>query len=106
MMWSDQPQTEFQHRHRPRGDRRSPDLGAGHRSFRWEGFADAADTARHPGRRRPHGLRRRRRLGCTIGQGISGFSTLALGSMMTFAAIVASAAATLKYQYWRLLRQG
>ena len=28
-------------------------------------------------------------LGCTIGQGISGFSTLALGSIITFVAIVA-----------------
>jgi len=28
-------------------------------------------------------------LGCTIGQAISGFSTLALGSIMTFVAIVA-----------------
>ena len=40
-------------------------------------------------------------LGCTIGQGISGFSTLALGSITTFLAIVAGSAATMKYQYWR-----
>ena len=36
-----------------------------------------------------------------IGQGISGFSTLALGSILTFVAIVAGSAATMKYQYWR-----
>jgi len=41
-------------------------------------------------------------LGCTIGQGITGISTLALGSMITFAAIVAGAAATMKVQYWRI----
>ena len=45
-------------------------------------------------------------LGCTIGQGITGFSTLALGSILTFVAIVAGAAATMKWQYWRLERQG
>ena len=44
-------------------------------------------------------------LGCTIGQGITGVSTLALGSILTFAAIVAGAAATMKYQYWRLMRE-
>jgi hypothetical protein len=45
-------------------------------------------------------------LGCTIGQGITGFSTLALGSIVTFAAIVAGAAATMKYEYWRMMREG
>ena len=41
-------------------------------------------------------------LGCTIGQGVTGFSTLALGSIITFACIVAGAALTMKWQYWRL----
>ena len=45
-------------------------------------------------------------LGCTVGQGITGFSTLALGSIITFAAIVAGAAATMKWQYWRMMRAG
>jgi len=45
-------------------------------------------------------------LGCTIGQGISGFSTLALGSMLTLAAIIAGSAATMKWQYWRMTREG
>ena len=44
-------------------------------------------------------------MGCTVGQGITGFSTLALGSIVTFIAIVAAAAATLKFQYWRLMRE-
>ena len=44
-------------------------------------------------------------LGCTVGQGISGISTLALGSFMTFLAIVTGAAVMLKFQYWRLMRQ-
>jgi uncharacterized membrane protein YedE/YeeE len=45
-------------------------------------------------------------LGCTIGQGITGFSTLAAGSILTFFAIVAGAAATMKFQYWRMTRAG
>jgi hypothetical protein len=32
-------------------------------------------------------------------------STVAVGSMFTFAAIVAGAAATMKYQYWRMLQE-
>ena len=42
-------------------------------------------------------------LGCTIGQGISGISTLALGSFITVAAIIYSCTATLKYQYYSLV---
>ncbi len=38
-------------------------------------------------------------MGCTIGQGVTGFSTLALGSMLTFAAIVAGSAITMKIQF-------
>jgi uncharacterized protein len=44
-------------------------------------------------------------LGCTIGQGITGFSTLAVGSILTFLAIVAGSALTMKVQYRRMLRE-
>ena len=44
-------------------------------------------------------------MGCTVGQAITGMSTLAVGSMLTFAAIVAGAVATMKYQYWRMMRE-
>jgi uncharacterized membrane protein YedE/YeeE len=71
------------------------------RSFRWEGFRDAEDTANHVVGGLLMGFGGITALGCTIGQGITGFSTLALGSILTFAAIVAGAAATMKYQYWR-----
>ena len=57
-------------------------------------------------RRQPIDLGGITALGCTIGQAISGFSTLALGSIITFIAIVAGSAATMKYQVWRIERQG
>jgi uncharacterized membrane protein YedE/YeeE len=71
------------------------------RSFRWEGFRDAEDTANHVVGGVLMGFGGITALGCTIGQAISGFSTLALGSIMTFLAIVAGSAVTMKYQYWR-----
>jgi len=74
------------------------------KSFRWEGFRDAEDTANHVVGGMLMGFGGITALGCTIGQAISGFSTLALGSILTFLAIVAGSAATMKYQYWRLSR--
>ena len=44
-------------------------------------------------------------LGCTVGQGLTGFSTLALGSILAFLAIVAGSALTMKYQGWRMGRE-
>jgi uncharacterized membrane protein YedE/YeeE len=76
------------------------------RSFRWEGFRDAEDTANHIAGGVLMGFGGITALGCTIGQAISGFSTLALGSIITFIAIVAGSAATMKYQVWRIERQG
>ena len=71
------------------------------RTFRWEGFRNAEDTANHIVGGVLMGFGGITALGCTIGQAISGFSTLALGSIITFLAIVAGSAATMKYQYWR-----
>jgi uncharacterized protein len=71
------------------------------RRFRWEGFAGLEDTANHLIGAALMGFGGVTAMGCTIGQGISGFSTLALGSVVTFLAIVAGAAAMLKFQYWR-----
>jgi uncharacterized membrane protein YedE/YeeE len=76
------------------------------RTFRWEGFRDAEDTGMHMIGGLLMGFGGVTALGCTIGQGISGFSTLALGSIITFLAIVAGAAATMKWQYWRMTREG
>jgi hypothetical protein len=76
------------------------------RTFRWEGFRDAEDTAMHVIGGMLMGFGGITALGCTIGQAITGFSTLALGSIITFACIVAGAAATMKWQYWRMTREG
>ena len=71
------------------------------RTFRWEGFRDAEDTANHIVGGLLMGFGGICALGCTIGQGISGFSTLALGSIITFVCIVIGSALTMRYQYWR-----
>lgn len=76
------------------------------RTFRWEGFRDAEDTANHIVGGILMGFGGITALGCTIGQAISGVSTLALGSIITFVAIVAGSAAAMKYQVWRIERRG
>jgi uncharacterized membrane protein YedE/YeeE len=72
------------------------------RKFRWEGFRDAEDTASHMIGGVLMGFGGITALGCTVGQAITGVSTLALGSFLTFAAIVAGSALTMKSQYWRM----
>jgi uncharacterized membrane protein YedE/YeeE len=76
------------------------------RKFRWEGFRDAEDTAMHMLGGVLMGFGGVTALGCTIGQGITGFSTLALGSIITFVCIVAGSALTMKWQYWRISNEG
>jgi uncharacterized membrane protein YedE/YeeE len=72
------------------------------RSFRLESFRDAPDLVNHLVGGALMGFGGIVALGCTVGQGLSGVSTLALGSILTFFAIIAGAVATMKYQYWRL----
>lgn len=74
-------------------------------SFRWEGFVSVEDTASHLIGAALMGFGGVLAFGCTVGQGITGFSTLALGSIVTFLAIVAGAAVTLKIQFWRVMRE-
>ncbi len=42
-------------------------------------------------------------LGCTVGQGVTGMATLAIGSAVTLVAIILSSAVTLKTQYYKLI---
>jgi uncharacterized membrane protein YedE/YeeE len=75
-------------------------------NFRWETFRDAGDTANHMIGGLLMGFGGITAMGCTVGQGITGFSTLALGSMLTFFSIIAGSALTMKWQYARMMRQG
>ena len=72
------------------------------RTFRWEGFASTEDTANHLVGGTMMGFGGVTSLGCTVGQGLSGVSTLALGSFVTLAAIATGAVLALKYQTWRV----
>jgi uncharacterized membrane protein YedE/YeeE len=74
------------------------------RSFRIEWFASAGDFVNHLFGAALMGFGGVLAMGCTIGQGITGFSTLALGSILTFVAIVLGSAATMKVQYIMMMR--
>jgi hypothetical protein len=74
-------------------------------SFRWEGFRGVEDTANHLVGAALMGVGGITALGCTIGQGLSGLSTLSLGSFITLAAIVVGALLALRWQVWRLEQQ-
>ncbi|HEX9720613.1 MAG TPA: YeeE/YedE thiosulfate transporter family protein, partial [Ramlibacter sp.] len=45
-------------------------------------------------------------LGCTIGQGLAGVSTLAIGSLIAVAGIAAGCIGTLKIILWQSQREG
>jgi uncharacterized protein len=74
------------------------------RSFRWEGFGSAEDTANHLVGAVLMGVGGVTAMGCTIGQGLSGVSTLALGSFIALGGIIAGAVLALRWQIWRLER--
>jgi hypothetical protein len=74
------------------------------RRFRWEGFADTADLARHLVGGALMGVGGMTAMGCSIGQGVTGLSTLSLTSMVAAAAMIGGAVAGVKYQMWRLER--
>jgi uncharacterized membrane protein YedE/YeeE len=74
------------------------------RTFRWEGFHGLEDTANHLVGAVLMGTGGVTAIGCTVGQGMSGISTLALGSFIALAAIVAGGVAGVRYQAWRVER--
>jgi uncharacterized membrane protein YedE/YeeE len=74
------------------------------RTFRWEGFGGTEDTANHLVGAVLMGVGGVTAMGCTIGQGLSGVSTLAIGSFIALAGILAGAVLALKYQVWRIER--
>ncbi len=74
------------------------------RTFRWEGFASVEDIGNHIAGAVLMGFGGVTALGCTIGQGLTGISTLALGSILTFAAIIGGCVLAVRYQMWRIDR--
>jgi hypothetical protein len=74
------------------------------RHFRIEWFASWQDFGNHVLGGALMGIGGVLAMGCTIGQAISGVSTLAVGSILAFLAIVIGASGTMKYQYWRIAR--
>lgn len=74
------------------------------KSFHWEGFSSVADLRNQIIGGILMGFGGVTALGCTVGQGISGVSTMAIGSFLALAGIFAGSAATLKYIAWRAER--
>lgn len=71
--------------------------------FRVTGFADSADTVRNLAGGALMGVGGITALGCTIGQGVTGLSTLALGSVLALVAIIAGGVLGMKYMERALL---
>jgi hypothetical protein len=67
------------------------------RSFRIESFSDRNDMLRHLAGGALMGTGGVLALGCTIGQGLTGLSTLAFGSVIAVASIVAGSVYGFKY---------
>jgi uncharacterized protein len=74
------------------------------RSFRWEGFRDTRDTALHIVGALCMGVGGVTAMGCTVGQGLSGLSTLGLSSFIAVVGIVAGAVIGFRFQLWLLER--
>ena len=73
--------------------------------WRWEGFSQTADLARHLLGAALMGFGGVCAKGCTFGQGLSGLSTLNWGSLLAVAAMVLGAALALRLQWWLAQRE-
>jgi len=73
------------------------------KGFRIEWFASMKDFFMHFIGAILMGLGGTLALGCTIGQAITGISTLAVGSILVFIAILFGSALTMKMQYYKML---
>lgn len=75
------------------------------KSFRWEAFSSAQDMFYHIIGGTLMGFGGVTAMGCTIGQGITGISTLSLGSFIALASIIAGSAITMKIQFAIMMRE-
>lgn len=76
------------------------------RGFRFEWFASVRDFFNHVFGAVLMGVGGILALGCTIGQAVTGASTLALGSFIAFFGIVFGSAITMKVQYYKMVYEG
>jgi uncharacterized membrane protein YedE/YeeE len=72
--------------------------------FRWEAFRGVDDMTTHLIGGALMGFGGVTAVGCTIGQGLSGLSTLAFGSVLVFGAVIAGGWLGIQWQMWRLER--
>lgn len=75
------------------------------RGFRVEWFANMKDFVTHLTGGILMGVGGVLALGCTIGQAVTGISTLAMGSFLAFGGIVFGSALTMKIQYYKMLHE-
>ena len=73
------------------------------KKIRLEWFVDWADFVRHLIGGILMGIGGVLAMGCTIGQGVTGVSTLSIGSIIAVVSIIYSCMATMKYQYYRMV---
>ena len=73
--------------------------------FRYERFFTVKDFAAHALGGALMGIGGVVAMGCTIGQAVTGVSTLAMGSILAFFSMVIGALGTMKYQYWRMMQE-
>ncbi len=76
------------------------------RSFRIEWFANGRDFVNHMIGAVLMGIGGVLAMGCTIGQGVTGVSTLAVGSFLALGSIILGSAITMKVQYYKLVYVG
>jgi uncharacterized membrane protein YedE/YeeE len=75
------------------------------KAVRYESFISIKDFGNHVAGGALMGAGGVLAMGCTVGQAITGVSTLAIGSILAFFSMVIGAAATMKYQYWRIMQE-
>jgi len=73
------------------------------KNFRFEWFTGTRDFLNHFVGAVLMGFGGTLAMGCTIGQGITGVSTLAVGSIISLVSIVLGSALTMKVQYYRMV---
>ena len=75
-------------------------------SFRIEWFSSVNDAISHIIGATCMGIGGVLAMGCTIGQGVTGVSTLSIGSILALVSIVFGSALTMKIQYYKMMYEG